>query len=268
MLKEEMEIVPFKYENKLQVCDILKKTKHLIKSTKKYINYMQRYTNITQTTTFKLPDITSYPILKNNELIPLNRTTFDFFRPTTSTTRDANIFQQGTNYTNSNPNLPKRPQTETGQKHNILISSPDNLQVLDLNIKTNEEGNILNTKDNKIGLNFFNDETINDKIVLKINNTEEVNEAHLQLKLANNFDDKCENDEKNEEKLKNFNTITEANKTAENFYSTSLLQQNKQNIRISGRFNSFEKKSAEKISKFKDLREIINDIILVVARRL
>ena len=53
MLKQETEIVPFKYENKLQVCDILKKTKHLIKSTKKYCNYMENYTYMTQTTTFK-----------------------------------------------------------------------------------------------------------------------------------------------------------------------------------------------------------------------
>ena len=84
MFKQETEIAPFKYETKLHICDILKNTKNLIKCTTKYCNYMQKYTYFTQSSTFKLPEITSYPILKNNELIPLSKTTFDFFRPKTN----------------------------------------------------------------------------------------------------------------------------------------------------------------------------------------
>jgi len=62
-----------KFEN---VNSLLNKTKGLILSNKNYNKFMRKYLILTQQSSFKLPEISNYPILKNGSMIPINRTTF------------------------------------------------------------------------------------------------------------------------------------------------------------------------------------------------
>lgn len=56
--------------------EITKSTKCLILNSKRYCKYLRNYINITQSNTFKVPDITSYPVYKNKDLIPINLNPF------------------------------------------------------------------------------------------------------------------------------------------------------------------------------------------------
>ena len=72
---------PFKVQEENQkdtkyVSNLLKKTKALVLSNNNYNNFMKHYNFLTQESTFKLPEITQYPILKNEEMIPVNRNTY------------------------------------------------------------------------------------------------------------------------------------------------------------------------------------------------
>jgi hypothetical protein len=58
--------------NKQKTSGLLKGTKNLILNTTKYNSYIRNYTTLTQTTTFKDPDVTSYPITKNKHILSLS----------------------------------------------------------------------------------------------------------------------------------------------------------------------------------------------------
>ena len=51
--------------------DLVKKSKELILNTSRYDKYSNYYTMMTTIHSFKLPEITSYPIQINPELIPI-----------------------------------------------------------------------------------------------------------------------------------------------------------------------------------------------------
>ena len=53
--------------------DLLKKSKKLILNTKNYSNYSNYYNQLTMKHSFKLPNITNYPIQKNEGIIPIKR---------------------------------------------------------------------------------------------------------------------------------------------------------------------------------------------------
>jgi len=55
---------------------LLKKTKSLVLSNQNYNKFMKKYLIMTQKTSYKLPEIVNYPILKNEYLIPINRQTY------------------------------------------------------------------------------------------------------------------------------------------------------------------------------------------------
>lgn len=59
------------YDENLKYTDTIKKTKQLIKERRKYKNYISSFNNLTIEPTFKLPDLPSFPILKNTESISL-----------------------------------------------------------------------------------------------------------------------------------------------------------------------------------------------------
>jgi len=58
------------------VNNLLQKTKSLVLSNKNYTKFMKNYLILTQQSSFKLPEITNYPILKNQFLIPISRKTY------------------------------------------------------------------------------------------------------------------------------------------------------------------------------------------------
>lgn len=58
------------------VSNLLQKTKSLVLSDQNYNKFMKKYLIMTQQCSFKLPEITNYPILKNESLIPINRQTY------------------------------------------------------------------------------------------------------------------------------------------------------------------------------------------------
>ncbi len=69
---------PLKYETSQKIHEILKNTKHLIKNTKKYFNFSSKYFKMTTKSSFKVPEITHYPILKNSEMSAITRQSYDF----------------------------------------------------------------------------------------------------------------------------------------------------------------------------------------------
>jgi hypothetical protein len=74
---EVEDYLPFKYDDLTNINGILKNTKTLIKNSKKFNRYIDKYSEKTQVVSFKLPEITTYPILKNKELISHNNTHYD-----------------------------------------------------------------------------------------------------------------------------------------------------------------------------------------------
>lgn len=64
---------PIKYEDSMDLNTLLKQTKNLVKNSDNYNAYITKYTNKIQITSFKLPQVSSYPILVNTELIPHGR---------------------------------------------------------------------------------------------------------------------------------------------------------------------------------------------------
>ena len=53
--------------------DLLKKSKKLILNTKRYSNYSNYYNQLTMKHTFKLPNVTNYPIQINEGIISIKR---------------------------------------------------------------------------------------------------------------------------------------------------------------------------------------------------
>lgn len=64
--------------NMNNTCTVLNKTKSLIKTGTKYKKFMKEYSNIIVKPSYKLPDIHSYPLLKNLEYVSLNKQ--DYYR--------------------------------------------------------------------------------------------------------------------------------------------------------------------------------------------
>ena len=56
-----------------QSVELLKKSKKLILNTEKYLDYSSFYNKLTMKHTFKLPEISNYPIQTNHAIIPINR---------------------------------------------------------------------------------------------------------------------------------------------------------------------------------------------------
>ena len=69
---------PFRYDKNQKTYEILKNTKNLVKCSKSYLNFSQKYFNMTTKTTYKIPEIKNYPIIKNSEMTALTRQSFDF----------------------------------------------------------------------------------------------------------------------------------------------------------------------------------------------
>ena len=67
----------FKKGKQDSFADILKSTKSIIRNSSSFNKYITHYTSSIQISTFKSPDRSSYPILKNNDIIPLHKTTFN-----------------------------------------------------------------------------------------------------------------------------------------------------------------------------------------------
>jgi hypothetical protein len=65
---------PFKFRDLIDFNCLLKQTKNLVKNSESYNSYIKKYSDQIQITTFKLPQISNYPILKNPEIIPLSKT--------------------------------------------------------------------------------------------------------------------------------------------------------------------------------------------------
>ena len=68
----------FKYRKQNGLVEILKSTKALVVNSRKYRTYSRDYNMTTHINSFKRPEIETYPIIKNTELIPLNKTLFDY----------------------------------------------------------------------------------------------------------------------------------------------------------------------------------------------
>ena len=68
----------FKYKKQNDLVEILKSTKDLVVNSRKYRSYSRDYNMTTHINSFKRPEIETYPIIRNTELIPLNRTLFDY----------------------------------------------------------------------------------------------------------------------------------------------------------------------------------------------
>ncbi len=56
-----------------QSVELLKKSKKLILNTEKYLDYSSFYNKLTMKHTFKLPEVSNYPIQTNHAIIPINR---------------------------------------------------------------------------------------------------------------------------------------------------------------------------------------------------
>lgn len=67
----------FKKGKQDSFADILKSTKSIIRNSSSFNKYITHYTSSIQISTFKSPDRSTYPILKNNDIIPLHKTTFN-----------------------------------------------------------------------------------------------------------------------------------------------------------------------------------------------
>ena len=68
----------FKYKKQNDLVEILKSTKDLVVNSRKYRSYSRDYNMTTHINSFKRPEIETYPIIRNTELIPLNKTLFDY----------------------------------------------------------------------------------------------------------------------------------------------------------------------------------------------
>jgi hypothetical protein len=71
------EYLPFKYDDFYNINDILKNTKKLIQNSGEYNNFVHKFTEKVQIISFKLPEVTTYPISKNKELIPISKNNYD-----------------------------------------------------------------------------------------------------------------------------------------------------------------------------------------------
>ena len=66
----------FKKGKQDSFADILKSTKSIIRNSSSFNKYINHYTSSIQISAFKSPDRAVYPILKNNNIIPLHKTTY------------------------------------------------------------------------------------------------------------------------------------------------------------------------------------------------
>jgi hypothetical protein len=155
---------------KKNVNNLLNKTKGLILSNKNYNNFMKKYLILTQVSSFKLPEISNYPILKNDYNIPIARTTF-------TTKNDKNII-----FSALNKNSKKKQKDKDKEKPQDKTKAKDkNNDLFKLNDISDEKGNIT-TKNKNIKDNLFN------------NNNNNPNENDKE---NNNNDDNNENENNN-----------------------------------------------------------------------
>jgi hypothetical protein len=145
--------------------DLLKKSKKLILNTKRYSNYSNYYNQLTMKHTFKLPNVTNYPIQINEGIIPIKR------------------------YNKRNLNLRK-----------VLIKD---MNIDNINEKNNKNNTIINSVSNTF-LNDF-DNSINANRFLKyidsFNNMDDVVHKYVTYK-ENYFVDR--NKDGNKELLENY----------------------------------------------------------------
>lgn len=122
------------------VNDLLKKTKSLVLSNTNYNKFMKKYLTLTQESSFKCPEITSYPILKNEFIIPINRQTFSAGEKNYSKNKNdineaklhiSNLIQQDNNH--------NEEKLLNNNKNNCPINLANNECGNNLNVKT--EGN-------------------------------------------------------------------------------------------------------------------------------
>lgn len=66
---------------KKNVTSLMRQTKNIILADKKYKNYINKYNNITQISSFKLPEITNYPVYIENQLVPLTKQSLILRKP-------------------------------------------------------------------------------------------------------------------------------------------------------------------------------------------
>lgn len=131
--------LPFKLENNdsTDVNLLLRNTKLLVLNTKRYKNFQDNYANLTQTFSFKLPEVNVYPIRKNEKIISMNTRNFDvsfekkYFLPKTevvsnhiSNEKDECINTLSTGFRTTN---------EVFNKNGTFLKSPKNYQSLEFN---------------------------------------------------------------------------------------------------------------------------------------
>jgi hypothetical protein len=125
--------LPFKYKKEYNLSDILRNTKKLVKNSNKYNNFLGKYQNQTQTISFKLPEVSSYPVYKNEELISLTKRGFDhskdiwfekeqdcgmtIFSPNTTTKFNTGVHNSKSSSLTNFEFLQKSKQNKPGHKH-------------------------------------------------------------------------------------------------------------------------------------------------------
>jgi hypothetical protein len=112
------EYLPFKYDDFYNVNDILKNTKMKVQNSEEYNDFLNKYTEKVQIISFKLPEVTTYPITKNKELIPISKHNYDVSYELDNKTNPERNIQSG-NQTKS-----RFPRIGISKKNLIKIEIP------------------------------------------------------------------------------------------------------------------------------------------------
>jgi hypothetical protein len=109
--------LPFELNDKnvRNVNTILKQLKKVILNNKKYNGYMTNYTFLTQMSTFKLPEINVYPVLKNKNLISLTKKNFDISNESTTFLQHKELKEEDKNNNNNIEHNEALSKTQTTQ---------------------------------------------------------------------------------------------------------------------------------------------------------
>lgn len=118
--------------------DILKSTKCLIVSSKQYSDYTQHYLNTIHINSFKQPEIETYPVLKNHDLISLATKTYSFTSFSRQTFISASTSKEQMNTLASSSLLITEPR-KTQHKHRVIESEPN----LNMNLRIKHKKHLL-----------------------------------------------------------------------------------------------------------------------------
>lgn len=172
---EVEDYLPFKYDDLTNVNGILKNTKVLIKNSKQFNKYIDKYSAKTQVVSFKLPEITTYPILKNKELISHNNTHYDVSNELNwlNKNRKHNEEKHRTVQNFFKLKRPEDTKEETKQKNRTFIVNDASRKNLNIFSKTSSHSSN-SIKFNELDVFLDNTQTINlfyqhDNIFNKIN---------------------------------------------------------------------------------------------------